>query len=286
MRERAVDCRGLSLNVTEWGPASGQVLVLHHGFLDHSRGWDPLARKLSAHYRILAPDARGHGNSGWVGQGGYYYFQDYVADLYDVLEALAPGAPPILVGHSMGGMVCSLFAGTYPDRVRALVSVEGAGPPGLSPADAPFLMAQWIRGVRKQKERRARPFNTVEEAAQRLRAYNPRLSSSLAHHLARHGTREAATGAGYVWKFDPVHRTRGPMPFLLEQARAFWLAVTCPTLLVKGESTPFSWDPDENRECIHGAETVVVPGAGHMVHHDQPEALSCIIREFVESRVS
>lgn len=231
----------------------------------------------------MAVDARGHGDSGWIGTGGYYYFQDYVFDLADVLDALAPGRVT-LVGHSMGGMVCCLFSGTYPERVRALISIEGAGPPALQASDAPALMAGWISGVRDARSKTGRPFSGVEEAAERLRQFNPMISEAFAGHLAVHGTKETDNGDGIVWKFDPVHRTRGPQPFYLEQARAFWLRVTAPTLLVRGQLSPFRWDESENRECISSARRIEIPGAGHMVHHEQPDGLAEAILSFLKEQ--
>jgi pimeloyl-ACP methyl ester carboxylesterase len=281
MNEHRIDCRGLEVHVVEWTGRTDQTILLHHGFLDQARSWDPVAEVLAERYRVIAVDARGHGDSGWVGKGGYYYFQDYVFDLTDVLDALVKG-PVILVGHSMGGMVCSLFAGTYPERVKALVSIEGAGPPGLQPSDAPALMAGWISAVREARSQNTRPLSGVEEAAQRLQLYNPRISESFALHLAVHGTRAADNGGGLVWKFDPVHRTRGPQPFYLEQARAFWLRVTAPVLRVRGELSPFRWDASENRECVSSARRIEIPGAGHMVHHEQADRLAEAILEFLD----
>jgi pimeloyl-ACP methyl ester carboxylesterase len=183
----------------------------------------------------------------------------------------------------MGGMVCSLFSGTYPERVKALVSIEGAGPPALQPSEAPALMSGWITGVREARSKGVRPLSSVEEAAQRLQFYNPRISAPFAHHLAVHGTRKAANGMGLTWKFDPVHRTRGPQPFYLEQARAFWLRVTTPALLVRGALSPFRWDESESRECISSARRIEIAGAGHMVHHEQADRLAEAVLAFLSS---
>jgi len=280
MIDHTVDCRGLAIHAVEWPGPTDQTIVLHHGFLDHARSWDPVARALATRYRVIAVDARGHGDSGWIGKGGYYYFQDYVFDLTDVMDALVPG-PAVLVGHSMGGMVCCLLSGTYPKRVMALVSIEGAGPPGREPSEAPGLMAGWISGVRKARSKPFHPMSDVKEAAQRLIAYNSRISEAFAHHLAVYGTRAAEDNSGLVWKFDPVHRTRGPQPFYLEQARAFWLKVTAPALLVSGSLSPFRWDESEERECIPSAKRVEIEGAGHMVHHEQPDRLAEAILGFL-----
>jgi pimeloyl-ACP methyl ester carboxylesterase len=280
MDEHTVDCRGLTIRAVEWPGPTDRTILLHHGFLDHALSWDPVARILTDSYRVIAVDARGHGDSGWIGKGGYYYFQDYVFDLTDVMDALVRG-PAVLVGHSMGGMVCCLFSGTFPERVRALVSIEGAGPPASEPSEAPQMMSRWISGVRRVRSKFSYPMSDVKEAAERLKSYNPRLSESFAHHLAATGTRAAADGKGLVWKFDPVHRTRGPQPFYLEQARAFWLKVAAPALLVRGGVSPFRWDPSEERECIPSAKRTEIEGAGHMVHHEQPNRLAEAILAFL-----
>ena len=281
MHEHVVDCRGLNIHVVEWGADHERTLLLHHGFLDHARSWDPVAERLARQYRVLAMDARGHGDSAWIGRGGYYFFQDYVLDLDDVIERLA--APPlILVGHSMGGMVCSLYAGTFPGNAAALISIEGAGPPNLGPSEAPALMEEWISGVRKVTGKPERTLAGVEEAASRLRSYNPRLTKEYSLHLARFGTRETEPGKGVQWKFDPLHRTRSPQPFYLEQARAFWRRVTAPALLVRGALSPMTWDPSEDRENIPRGRVATIPHAGHMVHHDQPGPLSEAVLTFLK----
>jgi len=282
MKDHFIDCRGLKVHLIEQGNENHPLLLLHHGFLDHARSWDPVAEILAQTYRVLALDARGHGDSEWIHGGGYYYFQDYVFDIADVIDNLAGGGPIILVGHSMGGLACSLFSGTFPEKVRALISIEGAGPHNFKPSIAPILTAKWITGVREAKENPdAGAMADVSEAAARLRANNPRLSAAFSLHLAKEGTRKTGPGGKVLWKFDPVHRTRSPQPYYLEQARAFWQRITAPTLLVQGEESPFRWPEEENRENIPNAQRVEIPGAGHMIHHDQPERLAEAILNFL-----
>ena len=107
---------GLNVHLLEWG-SGDHTVVLVHGFLDLAWGWAEVAATLAERYHIIAIDQRGHGDSDWIGAGGYYHFFDYVADLEALCDALA--LPVIdLVGHSMGGMICGYFAGTRPARVR------------------------------------------------------------------------------------------------------------------------------------------------------------------------
>ncbi len=119
---------GLTYNVHEWGAEHATTIVLVHGFLDLAWGWDEVPARLADRFHVVAPDLRGHGDSDWIGAGGYYHFFDYLADLDDVVRRLGRGKVG-LVGHSMGGSVAAYWAGTRPEAVRALVLLEGLGPP-------------------------------------------------------------------------------------------------------------------------------------------------------------
>jgi len=91
-RDKFIDAQGLSLHYLEWGEPVGEPLVLVHGFLDQARSWSPFVAALQKLIKqplwIIAPDCRGHGDSGWVGAGGYYHFPDYVLDLDRIVQGL------------------------------------------------------------------------------------------------------------------------------------------------------------------------------------------------------
>src|ERR1043165_1345573 len=129
---------GLTYHVLEWGTetAGDLTFVLLHGFADIGAMWSEVADRIAPHGHVMAPDLRGHGDSDWVGPGGYYYFMDYVADLDDVIAQLARRRV-VVVGHSMGGSVSSYWAGTRPDRLIGLALLEGLGPGDMSEHDGP-----------------------------------------------------------------------------------------------------------------------------------------------------
>src|SRR5688500_2021156 len=110
-----------------------------------------LARALPDRYHLVALDQRGHGDSGWVGAGGYYHLPDYVLDLSTVMERVRR-ARLVLVGHSLGGIVSAYTTGTFPDRVDALVLVEGLGVPGSSFEDAPGRYEAFVRTVTARRQ--------------------------------------------------------------------------------------------------------------------------------------
>ncbi len=280
--QHSADNLGLKLNVLEWPAQTGDapVLLLHHGFLDIARSWQRFADVVAGRWRLLAVDARGHGDSDWVGAGGYYHFQDYVMDLDAVHSSLAPGTQLVLVGHSMGGMACGYYAGTWPERVTAYVSIEGLGPPDTRFADAPQRVRDWVDGVRRLQSRSPRLLDSVQHAARRLQDWNPRLDPEFATFLAEHGTRPV--DGGVAWKYDPLHRTRSPQLFHLSHARAFWERIDCPVLYIDGAESQFRYPEAEARASGLAQEIETIDGAGHMIHHEQPAALSGAIERFLK----
>ena len=274
------ELNGLRHHIVEWdAPPGVPTLVLLHGYLDLAWSFAPFAAALQARMpvRLIAPDLRGHGETEWVGRGGYYHFADYVADVHALLTALPK--PLWLLGHSMGGSLSAILAGTFPDLISRLVLVEGLGPASRDddPADR---MAQWIQEVGERREKPSRPM-TLAEAARRLQDKHVRLPDELAKFLAEKGTR--AVDGGYVWSFDPLHRTRSPAPFPLDQFRRFLKRIACPTLLVEGSESWFRAfvDVDGRDRDIAGREVKVIDQASHMIHQEQPEALASVVAEFL-----
>jgi len=284
-RGKQIDAAGLVIHYLEWGEPAGEPLVLVHGFLDHAHSWRPFVTSLQSKSKkplwIVAPDCRGHGDSGWVGAGGYYHFPDYVFDLHCLIESL--GASHLaLIGHSMGGTISFLYTGTFPQRVASLVLIEGVGPPGSTFSDAPPRMEKWISEMRGRGRNHFRQYTSVEAGARQLQQNNPRLKSEFAFELAQTGMRQNTSGK-WVWKFDPLHRTTAPQPFYTEQAIEFLRRIECPTLTIEGKESHQTKRTDkQNRfEAISNRRHVVIENAGHMVHQDNPEALAQTISDFL-----
>lgn len=287
-RDHSIDVRGLKIHYLEWGEPGGEPLILVHGFLDHARSWEPFVASLQRRSRrplwIIAPDCRGHGDSGWVGAGGYYHFSDYLFDLDSLIHAL--GASSLsLMGHSMGGTISFLYSGTFPKRIMKLILAEGIGPLGMAFSDAPQRVEKWISEMKALEKRRSREYPSLEEAAQRLRRKNPRLQPGLALRLARWGMRQTAKGK-WVWKFDPLHRTTSPQPFYTGQAVEFFRRIECPVLLIQGKESPHRSRPDirERLQGIIRKTLVEIDDAGHMIHHDNPQGLAQVVAEFLKGK--
>ena len=284
-RDKFIDAQGLSLHYLEWGEPVGEPLVLVHGFLDQAHSWSPFVAALQELIKqplwIIAPDCRGHGDSGWVGAGGYYHFPDYVLDLDCIVQGLGIKTMK-LIGHSMGGTISFLYTGSFPQRVARLVLIEGIGPPSMAFSDAPARMEKWIAEVHQRGRKHFRQYSSIAAGAEQLRQTNPRLDAELALHLARSGMKQSSAGK-WVWKFDPLHRTTAPQPFYAAQAIEFLRRMACPVLIVDGaESRQIRRrDSKQRLEEIRDRKQVVIENAGHMVHQDNPLALAKVVAEFL-----
>lgn len=272
---------GLGCHILEWGDGDHTV-VLIHGFLDNAWGWQPVVdAALSAGLHVVAPDMRGHGDSDWVGPGGYYHFVDYLADLHELVAEVGR-ARVSLVGHSMGGSIAAYYAGAFPERVHRLALLEGLGPPE-SKEPMPARVATWLAAWKRVRERSPRSYAGVEEAAARLVEHDPLASAEMARFLAEKGT-TAALGGRVRFKHDPLHATPGPYGFSLAVAEQFWRRVRCPTLLVTAAESHMRHSPSEEArriKCFTHARRAVVEGAGHMMQRHQPKKVGELVRNFL-----
>jgi pimeloyl-ACP methyl ester carboxylesterase len=295
---RRVSANGLTHHVLAWVLESKEasekpapVALLLHGFMDAASTFDFLAPRLvTAGYRVIAPDLRGFGDAPRAPIGSYYHFPEYVADVADIAEELAPGQPLFVVGHSMGGTVASLYAGTFPERVQKLAILEGMGPPDNPPEVAPDRMRRWIEDQRKFRNEHSRAMSR-EEAERRLTERHgnvPRaIVASRVPHLSTpvSGSFESLTSGDRVkWKFDPLHRCVSPFPFFAAMYKAFAGRITCPVLIVGGGPDGFHTpDEDDRMSAFKNAKSAEIHGAGHMMHWTKPAELAALLLDFAKS---
>ncbi|GIW44005.1 MAG: hydrolase [Candidatus Binatia bacterium] len=272
----------LKLHYVDWGNSQAPPLLLIHGGRDHARNWDWVALRLRHRYHIIAPDLRGHGDSQWA-IGGAYTVADYVLDLAQLIEALE--LPElVLLGHSLGGSVALHYAGTYPERVRKVIAIEGLGPPPWLMTERPphQRMREWVAEMQALARRHPRRYASLNEAMARMREANPHLSEEQAHHLTVHGCYRAEDGT-YLWKFDNYVRATSPYLSSMREAREIWGQIACPVLLIRGEE---SWASDPSQDgrasAFRDATVVNIPRAGHWVHHDQLDAFLAAVEEFLQ----
>lgn len=284
---------GLQLAYHVWepgpdAPAAPETLVLLHGYLDHGRSFDPIAQVLARRFRVIAPDHRGHGESGFVGAGGYYHFPDYILDLTRLFDHLQLESA-LLAGHSMGASIACYFTGAFAERVSGLALLDGIGPAHVPPERSPALIRRWANDLRLAQARGDGPneaMESLDEVARRLARTSPGATPERLLALAKTASQETEDGT-YRWRFDPMHRTTSPMPFDLARFRVFLQAIRCPTLAVWGERSPMRPpDANERMALIQDLTQFVLPGAAHNLHHERPDELAAVLLGFFSETVS
>lgn len=267
--------RELPFAALEWGTRQDGALptVLLHGFLDHAGSWSRVAERLDGW--VVALDLRGHGHSPWVGPGASYHFPEYIADVDALVASL--GGRVNLVGHSMGGTIATLYAGARPDAVARLAVVDGIGLPDGG-AGARDRMVQFLDGIARVRPHRAWP--TREAAAARLSSMWSGLDAAWALELATRGTRPDE--GGFVWRYDPRHLVRAPVPYRQDQHLRFLTGIRCPVLSVHPERSLFAAADIAHLEgAIPDLHVREVPGAGHMTQLDAPRAVAAHLVDFL-----
>ena len=296
-RSETIRVRTLNYHVRLWGePRPGTPpLVLLHGWMDVGASYqfavDAFTEAFAAGRTIIAPDWRGFGHSTLPAPCDHYQFADYLADLDQLLDHYAGGTAVDLVGHSMGGNVVMMYAGVRPARIRRLVNLEGFGMPATRPAQAPARYAQWIDEIRKLErgEMDLKAYDDLAGVAQRLMKTNRRLTQDKADWLAGHWARPDAQGRWTILG-DPAHKITSAQLFRVDEALALYEAITAPVLAVEAsdDSLGLWWKGryglDEYHQRlthVRDCRTALVQDAGHMLHHDQPQAVAGLIQGFL-----
>lgn len=264
---------GLSLAVETRGRDDAPPLLFAHGFGQSRHAWTRAAETLAARgWRTVAFDARGHGDSGRLA-AGHYRLEQFVDDLLVVSRSL--GAPPVLVGASMGGLLGLVCAGEIrPDPFRALVLVD--------------ITPRWeSEGVERMLGfMRAHPqgFASLDAAAEEIAAYLPqrrrRKSRDEIAQLLRRGD-----DGRLRWHWDPAmldtvardgerHQQR-----LMDAARK----VRVPVLLVSGGRSDVvsAATVREFMDAVPHAAHVEIPHAAHTLAGDDNAAFTSAIEPFL-----
>jgi pimeloyl-ACP methyl ester carboxylesterase len=272
---------GLRLHYWEWGESNEETIVFIHGIRDQGRSWEPFIASLLALgcpiKHAVALDLRGHGDSDWAGISRGYQHEDFLSDLSGLLGHLDRDCFT-LIGHSLGGSMALLYAGTFPEKVKRLVLLESLGPFARSDDEVPEIMAERLNG--RNYIEIPFPYASLDDAAKALQKRFPLISDSAAAHMARYGTRQV--GKTYRWKHDPLLRYRTTTMLSEGQIEAFIRRLTCPILFVYGTESDFIKSVRGPRvKRFKDAQIVSIEGAGHHIPHEKPDELARVVGSFL-----
>lgn len=290
-QSRRLPVRGLDYHLHVWGDPSATgrpLLLMLHGFMDLGASFQFMVDMMREERCIVAPDWRGFGRTAPAPAVDAYWFADYLGDLDALGDALSPGRPFDLLGHSMGGNVAMTYAGVRPARIRRLINLEGFGLPDAPASEAPSRLSTWLDQLKQPLSMKAHP--SREALAARLQQGNPRLRADRATWLAEQWAEPDELGRWHL-RADAAHRRVNPVLYRASEALAIWAAIPAPVLWVEGQhSSPEAhWGHRYSRAEFHQRLSVVgnvrreaLADAGHMLHHDQPGRLAQLVDAFLD----
>jgi pimeloyl-ACP methyl ester carboxylesterase len=272
---------GNRIRVLEWS-TEGVPLLLLHRFGNEAHIWDDLAPAVAPYYRTLAMDHRGHGDSDWDSLRRYGY-EAMVRDVEALTDSLGIDRV-VIIGHSLGGRIATLFADRHPERMAGFVLVD----------IGPDLDARGALRIRMDVEANPTPsFASIEEYARALTLAYPAAQPEALERMARHGLRRREDGR-YELKMDPALRGAAPPtaadggdepnPMSPEAQWAALARIPCPTLVVRGAASDILSPETADKmvdEVMRDARLAVVARAGHSVMTDNPEGFREAVTGFV-----
>ena len=161
----------------------------------------------------------------------------------------------------------------------------------IAPAQAGPRLAQWLDAIAALPSGAfaLASYDSADSVAQRLMKINPRLAPDKAAWLARHWAAPDADGRWHILG-DAAHKVPSASLYRVDETLAIHSAITAPVLAVEADSnSPGQWwqgryslaEYHQRLQVVPDCRTAVVQGAGHMLHHDQPQAVAALIEDFL-----
>ena len=269
-----IQAGGLRFHYLTWGDPGNPPLLLLHGGGQTAHTWQRVANRLRDRYHVIAPDARGHGDSEWSPDGVYDPFGMH-EDVAALVGALGL-RDFVLGGMSMGGFAALGYAAEHGANLRGLMVVD------ISPALEEAGTARIGAFLRAKQE-----FDSLDEVVAHAHAYNPLRSPERLRETLPANLRRLPNGK-LAWKWDPafIGRDGSRAPGTRPRLDGLWekaARIPCPTLVVHGRESDVVKRENGERlaRSIPNARFVSIAGAGHSVQGDNPHSLSEALEQFL-----
>lgn len=262
--ESTIEVDGVPIHYLEWGDRDQPGLVLVHGGAAHAHWWTFLAPMFAEDWHVVAPDLSGHGDSG---RRDSYSHEAWACEVMAVADAAGFPGPPVLVGHSLGGLVTIQTASDHGDQLRGAVIVD-------TPVRRPDPESE--EGARGRAFRSPGTYPDLESALEHFRLIPPQPCENdfIVDYVAHHSLRE--TEAGWTWKFDPKL-----FKHTLVHLRDQLATVKCRVALFRGQYSVTV--PEDIADYMYelmdrNSPVVTIPEAHHHLLLDQPLAFVAALR--------
>ncbi|VEG96496.1 alpha/beta fold family hydrolase [Aeromonas encheleia] len=279
MRERSITLDdGRHIALLDNDQKGKPLLIALHGWLDNGASFLPLAPHL-AEFHLICVDLPGHGHSDH--KSTPYVFVDWLDDLYQLSQA-AGWSRFMLLGHSLGALIASAYAGVFPEQVARLVMLEGLGPLSQPDEAVPAQLRKAILNRSRTRERASNGFASLDEAvAARCKVAD--ITPSAARLICERQL--MARDGRWHWRSDPRLRDLSPLRMSEGQALALIRAIVCPVLFIRGEqgfaTLLEQW---QLRAGAFGQIEMAVVAGNHHFHMENSVQTAVYIEKFCQSR--
>ncbi|MFT6271046.1 MAG: pimeloyl-ACP methyl ester carboxylesterase [Alphaproteobacteria bacterium] len=281
VKEVQVHLSSGALAIQEWGDNSKPTIICLHGWLDNSATFHRLAPLLSQDYHLLVVDLPGHGASEPLAMGAHYYIWQNIETLFELL-AVKEFDSVHLLGHSMGGVVASLFAGTFTDKVLSLTLLDSLGPMTSESEQTPGQLAKAIIDCQRTSSP-LRTFASVDDALKARKKSSPSMTDEALRPIVQRNLK--VVEGGYCWRTDARLRHTSKVRLSEDQVSAFLVAISAPVLVIMADQgiVPKVW-VEKRIKGIKRAQLVYLPGHHHFHAEQEPAgAINSHVKQFLRA---
>lgn len=250
------------------------ILCLH-GWLDNAASFIPLAQH-APELPLLAIEFAGHGHSSHRSADAQYYFFEWVADIVALCQQQQWHSLTV-IGHSMGGMVATALAASFPELVSRLILIDSLGFITDKPEHAAQQLRQGIESRTKFQPSRIRYYDNLQQAA-KARQQQSDFNDAEALLLAQRGT--TITTKGVYWRADPRLRQQSVYRLTPPQAKTLMSAISCKVLAIVASDGLYQKSIDEQTPHYKQLTLEKVTG-GHHCHMTNAQTVSHLINAFL-----
>jgi len=278
VEEQVFHTHGLAIHSKRWNKGAKHQVLAIHGWLDNANSFDLLAPYLPD-CDIVALDSAGHGKSDFRSADSSYLIWSEVGEIFDIADQLG-WQQFHLIGHSRGAGITSMCAGTFPERIRKLVIIEGGIPTPSKPQDVAINLAKHILDDKKRSGTKGTLFPDRETALNARANGFTKVSLDTAKILAERSLRKDTDG--FRWHADARLKVISSLKLTHQQIDAFFKEIRCPCLSIEGKQGILNEMPFTNAHLSHirHLKRVEFDGGHHLHMEDATRSCSKLIQKF------